>query len=139
MAILLYSTDDGHVPAWEFLPASGDITLEVGMGMAFGSDGTLTASAKPTHICMKDSEGMTTAGGDLVPVVRIAEDQVWESTLYTAATSAKVGNEVDLSANGKWVDATKTTNKNFRIEYLENTIRDSVVRGRFISATSASS
>lgn len=138
MAIKLYSTDDGHVPAWEYLPA-GEFQPQVGMGVAADSNGRLKASAVPTHIAMR-TEGTTLDGTTSIPVVKIAADQVWESTLYSAAASAKVGMKVDLSSNGLWVDATKTTTGNFLITYLENTIRNSVVRGRFVEEkTSASS
>lgn len=130
MAFKLYSTDDGHVPAWEYLPVD-NIQTEVGLGLAFGENGKLVVSDIPTHICMHTNKEYV--GSDAVlPVVKISEDQIWESGLYSAAASAQIGDKVDLSASGLWVDAASATNGNFQITYLEGTALNSVVRGRFV-------
>lgn len=130
MAFKLYSTDDGHVPAWEYLPVD-NIKPEVGLGLAFGDNGKLKASATPTHICMR-TETDYVGSNAVLPVVKISEDQVWESRLYSAAASAQIGDKADISSSGLWVNAASSTNGNFQITYLEDTAMDSVVRGRFV-------
>lgn len=130
MAFRLYSTDDGHVPAWEYYECSA-IAPKVGMGMALSDSGQLVASATPAFICMRD-EAATVEAGTKIPVVRINDDQVWESQLYKAATSLKVGMKVDIVNTGLYVDGTATTNANFDVSYLADTVIGSVVRGRFV-------
>lgn len=131
MAFRLYSTDDGHVPAWEYLPASS-IKPEVGMGLALDeASGFLKASATPTHICMR-TEGAAVAEGTILPCVKITDDQIWENGLYSSAPNAKVGLKVDVSATGLWVNAAASTNGNFLITYLSGTEMDSIARGRFV-------
>lgn len=141
MAFKLYSTDDGHVPGWEYL-TSGAIKPQVGLGVELKPDtGKLGVSQVPNYIIMRTEEA-TVNEGTVLPAVKITEDQVWESRLYSAATSAKVGMKVDLSESGLWVDATKTSKGNFLITYLEGTYKNSLVRGRFVpekAATTASS
>lgn len=131
MAFRLYSTDDGHVPAWEYYECSA-MKPEVGMGMAFNEGtGKLEASARPVVVCMRDEDAAVEAGTK-IPVVRITPDQVWESGFYSAAPNAKVGTRCDVSATGLWVAGAATVNSNFEITYLSGTAMDSVVRGRFV-------
>lgn len=138
MAFKLYSTDDGHVPGWEYL-ASGAIKPQVGLGVELKPDtGKLGVSQVPNYIIMRTEEA-TVKDGTVLPAVKITEDQVWESSLYSAATSAKVGMKVDLSGDGLCVDATKTSKGNFLITYLDDTAAGSVVRGRFVPEKTATS
>lgn len=130
MSMRLYSTDDGHVPAWEYLPADA-LTPIAGMAIAADENGKMIASLTPTHICMRSEDGALTEE-TYIPAVKISPDQVWETELFKNATSAKVGMKVDLDPSAKWVDATSTTNCNFLITYLEGTTMGSVVRGRFV-------
>ena len=131
MSFKLYSTDDGHVPAWEYLPVSS-ITPKVGMGLAAdATTGLFAPSAVPTHISMR-TETDAIAEGTMIPCVKIADDQVWENRLYSDAPNAKTGHKVDLDATGKWVNAKTTENANFLITYLEGNELDDVVRGRFV-------
>lgn len=131
MAFKLYSTDDGHVPAWEYLPVSS-IKPEVGMGLAADEGtGLLKASAIPTHICMR-TEDAAVAEGTLIPCVVINDNQVWQNGFYNNSPNAKVGMKCDVSATGLWVNGTATVNGNFEINYLSGTTMDSTVRGRFV-------
>lgn len=129
MAFKLYSTDDGHVPAWEYLPC-GSIKPAAGLCLAPGALGELSISKLPIYICMLQSSDYMD-NGTQIPVVKITDDQVWESTL-NVATTFKVGQKVDISSNGLFVDGVGTTNGNFLITYLEGQEAGSVVRGRFV-------
>ncbi len=135
MAIKLYSTDDGHVPAWEYHTIKAGTKVAVGLGLAFDASGKLAASQLPTHICMvstADPNVATTA--DMIgPVVRITPDQVWESINYTELDAeAYPGKKVDLAANPLYVDANETTNGNFEVVYSAGTEMNDVIRGRFV-------
>ena len=67
--ILLYSTDNGHVPPWVYLPvASG---ANIGTGVAWQGD-ELLPSSDPTHVCVEPP-----AEGNLAACVEITEHQIW--------------------------------------------------------------
>lgn len=109
MAFLLHSIDDGHVPAWEYLPVSA---IKPKMGMALTqSSGNLaiaTAGTAPTYISMVEKTAACTAG-DVIPVIRVSKDMIFETTFSAAATSLNVGDKVTLHAsNGMQITASKT-------------------------------
>ena len=129
MAFRLYSTNDGHVPAWEYYECSA-MQPKVGLCMALNADGQLEASATPAFICMREEVAAVEAGTK-IPVVRIAPDQIWESVLSTDAPDAKVGATADVSSTREWVKARDMANNNLEITYLDGVVMDSVVRVRF--------
>lgn len=131
MAFKLYSTDDGHVPAWEYLPTMS-IRPRLGLGLIFDSTGQLKVSTTPQYICMREEEKAVTAG-TIVPVVKITKDQVWESEL-DSTTAFDLGTACDVASGGLLVDADGLNNRNFMITYLEGKTAGSVVRGRFIAS-----
>lgn len=135
MAFKLYSTDDGHVPAWEYHTIASGAKVAVGTGMAFDENGKLVASKLPTHICMVETaDPKTGIAADMIgPVVRIAPDQIWESALYTDASAGVTpGKKVDIADNPVYVDGAKSVNSNFEITYAAGSLMGDVVRGRFV-------
>lgn len=111
MAFLLHSIDDGHVPAWEYLPVSA-ITPKVGMALTqtSGNLAIATAGTAPTYISMVEKAAACTAG-DVIPVIRVSKDMIFETTFSAAATSLNVGDKVTLHAsNGMQITASKTEN-----------------------------
>lgn len=111
MAFLLHSIDDGHVPAWEYLPVSA-ITPKVGMALTqtSGNLAIATAGTAPTYISMVEKDAACTAG-DVIPVIRVSKDMIFETTFSAAATSLNVGDKVTLHAsNGMQITASKTEN-----------------------------
>ena len=111
MAFLLHSIDDGHVPAWEYLPV-GAITPKVGMALTqtSGNLAIATAGTAPTYISMVEKDAACTAG-DVIPVIRVSKDMIFETTFSAAATSLNVGDKVTLHAsNGLQITASKTEN-----------------------------
>lgn len=129
MAFRLYATDDGHVPAWEYLPADS-IKPQVGMGLVLNTNGKLAISNQPSHICMCTIDKYLDSGTE-IPVVKIAPDQVWENQI-DAATTFTIGDKVDITASGIYIDADASTNGNFLITYLAGQAMGDVVRGRFV-------
>lgn len=135
MAIRLYSTDDGHVPAWEYHTIKSGTKVAVGLGLAFDATGKLAASLVPTHICMVSTADPTVATtADMIgPVVRITPDQIWESINYhEVEIEVYPGKKVDLAENPLYVDANESTNGNFEITYIASNEMGDVIRGRFV-------
>ena len=130
MAFLIHSTDDGRVLPWEYLPA-GAITPKVGMALTQTSGNLALASGttKPTYISMREQETALTAG-DLIPVVRVQPDVIFETELSAEGTSLKVGQKVTVATDGLRVTATTTDGIAVIVEILGTAIGDKV-RVRF--------
>lgn len=125
-----YKTDDGRVPAWEYLPASA-ITPKVGMALTMTSGKLALASGttKPTYISMVEKETACTAG-DIIPVVRVGADMILETTFSAAATSVVPGAKVTVATDGLQVTGT-TTDGIAEVVELDGTTAGSKVRVRF--------
>lgn len=130
MAFLIHSTDDGHALPWEYLPA-GAITPKVGMALTQSSGNLALASGTtaPTYSSMTERETACTAG-DLIPVVRVQKDTVYETTLAASGASLKVGDRVTLHTDGMQVTATTANGVAEIVEILGTAIGDKV-RVRF--------
>lgn len=125
-----YKTDDGRVPAWEYLPVSA-ITPKVGMALTMTSGQLAKASGttKPTYISMVEKETACTAG-DIIPVVRVGADMILETTFSAAATSVVPGAKVTVATDGLQVTGT-TTDGIAEVVELDGTAAGSKVRVRF--------
>lgn len=132
MAFKVHSTDDGRVPGIEYLPC-GAITPKVGMALVQNSAGNLaiaTGTTAPTYISMCEKDSACTAG-DIIPVIRVSKDMVFETTFSAAATSIKLGSKVTLHASdGMSVTAT-TTDGVAEVVYMDGTASGSMCRVRF--------
>lgn len=130
MAFLIHSTDDGHVPAWEYLPASA-ITPKVGMALTMSSGKLALASGTtvPKYICMTERASALTAG-DIIPVIAVTDDIVFGTENSAALTEAAIGTKVTLATDGLRVTATATDGV-AEIVGLEGTAIGSVVKVRF--------
>ena len=103
-------TDDGHVAPFEKLPCSA-ITPKNGMAMVLSSGklAIATGTNKPEFICVEEHDAAVTAG-DLVTVVRVDHDTLYETQLSASGTSLNIGDKVTLHAsNGLQVTATTTS------------------------------
>lgn len=131
MAFKIHSTDGGRVPSIEYLPVSA-ITTKAGMALT-QSSGKLAIAAgttAPTYISMEEA-GAAHDSGDIIPVVRVQKDMIFETTLSTAGTSLNLGDKVTLHAtNGMEVTAT-TSNGVAEIIDMDGTAVGSAVRVRF--------
>lgn len=130
MAFLIHTTDDGRALPWEYLPA-GAITPKVGMALTQTNGNLALASGttKPTYICMREQETALVAG-DLIPVVHVQPDVVFEVELSAAGTSLKVGQKVTIATDGLAVTATTTDGIAEIVDILGTAIGDKV-RVRF--------
>lgn len=104
-----HSNEDGRVQPWTYLPAAA-IKPCIGMALAL-SAGKLTVAAgtvMPTHISMAEAADTLTAG-DVIPVIAVQPDQVFETTCSAALTGVEIGARVTLHAsNGCQVTGTTT-------------------------------
>lgn len=102
-----YSTEDGRVQPWELLPC-GAITPKIGMALVQSSGvfAIATGTTKPTHISMVEKDAACTSG-DLIPVIRIQPDQIFEVTNSASLNGVNIGQKVTLHAsNGLQVTGT---------------------------------
>lgn len=130
MAFLIHSTDDGHALPWEYLPCSA-ITPKVGMALTQSGGNLALASGTtaPTYISMTERETACTAG-ELIPVVRVQKDTVYETALAASGASLKVGDRVTLHTDGMQVTATTTGGVAEIVEILGTAVGEKV-RVRF--------
>lgn len=129
MAFKIFSTDDGYVPSIEYLPCSA-VTPKVGMALtqASGKLALATGTTAPTYIsmCEKDSACVE---GDIIPVIRVLPNMVFETTNSAAFTSVSLGAKVTLHTDGMQVTAT-TTSGVAEVVGFDGTAVGSVVRVR---------
>ncbi len=92
---------------WEYLPCSA-VTPKLGMAMVLSSGNLAiaTGTTKPTYISMVEKDAAC-AAGDLIPVIRVQPDQVFETTCSASLSGVNVGAKVTLHAsNGLQVTGT---------------------------------
>lgn len=126
----IYSHDTGARQPWEYMPAAAG-TYKAGQ-ILNAADGyvaplTVALKTKPHYICMAD---VTVEEGQNIPVIRVTDNVVYETTLSADAAAAKVGSKLEVSAGGLAVDA--TAEGVFEVVHIEDTKAGSVVTGRFI-------
>lgn len=136
MAFLIHTVEGGRVPAWEYLPA-GAITPQVGMALTQTSGNLALASGTtaPTYISMREEMDKLTAG-TIIPVIRVLDSIIFETTFSAAATSIKVGDKVTIHTDGLQVTAT-TTGGVAEVVWMEGTASGAKVRVRFPGVTAA--
>ena len=127
---LIHTTDDGRIPGFEYLPAAA-ITPKVGMALVANSGNlaVATGTTKPTYISMAERDGAV-ATGELIPVVRVQPDMIFEVPLSAAGTSLKAGQKVTIATDGLQVTATTTDGVAEIVEILGTAAGDKV-RVRF--------
>lgn len=104
---LPYSTEDGRVQPWEYLPATGSTKPDIGLACVLSSGKLAKASGttKPTHICMAERGAAVTAG-TLLPCIKIEPDMVFEVTNSASLNGVNIGDAVTINTNGLQVTAT---------------------------------
>ena len=130
MAFLIQQVDGGRVPGIEYLPCSA-ITPKVGMALvqSGGNLAIATGSNVPTYVSMIEKEAACTAG-DIIPVIRVNKDMIFETTFAAAATSVKLGSKVTLHTDGLQVTGT-TASGVAEVVYMDGTAAGDMCRVRF--------
>lgn len=122
-------SDTGAVPPWEYLTAAAG-TYQAGQLLNV-SDGLLTAitadnTAKPQYLCMSD---LTLTESGKLPVTRIKNDYIYETTLAGAAAGTVAGTKLKIAAGGLQAAAGAGA---FEVVSLGGTDDGDIVRGRWI-------
>lgn len=131
MAFHIFSTDDGRVPAIEYLPC-GAITPKIGMALVqtSGNLAIATGTSKPAYISMCERDSACTAG-ERIPVMRVQPDIIYETTNSAAFTSINRGDKVTLHASdGMQVTATTASGVAEVVDF-DDTVIGSRVKVRF--------
>ena len=127
---LPHVNDKGTHQPWEYLPASAG-TYKVGqlLNMSGGKLAALSAASKttPPYLCQAN---ITVEDGENVPVTRVTNDVIYETTLSAEAAGAAIGSKLEVTAGGLQADAAAAGT--FELVYVDGTAADSVVRGRFV-------
>ena len=94
MAFLIQQVDGGRVPGIEYLPC-GAITPRIGMALiqSGGNLAVASGTTAPTYVSMIEKETPCTVG-DIIPVMRVLPDMMFETTFQAAASSVKLGDKV---------------------------------------------
>jgi hypothetical protein len=105
-----HTNEDGRVPPWKYLPATGSTKPDIGLALVLSSGKLVKASGttKPTHICMREEPAAVPAG-TLLPVIEIERDQVFEVTNSASLASVNVGQAVTISSDGLQVTGTTSS------------------------------
>lgn len=130
MAFKIHSTDDNRVLGIEYHPAS-EITPKVGLALTV-TNGELTiatGTTKPTYISLCEKDSACTAG-EIIPVIRVDSDCVFETLFSASASSVKIGDKVTIAADGLRVTGT-TTGGVAEVVHIKGTSSGSAVRVRF--------
>ena len=130
MSFKIHSIDDNRISGIEYLPC-GAITPKVGMALvqSGGNLALATGTNAPTYISMCEKDSPCTAG-DIIPVLRVLPDMMFETTFQAAASAIKLGDKVTLHTDGLQVTAT-TTNGVAEVVYMDGTASGSMCRVRF--------
>lgn len=125
-----HTHDSGALQPWDYLPVRS-VEVQTGMVLlnANGRYVPLSAASteKPEYICMATRKAEE---GELVPVLRVRDDMIYETRLTAEAAGAGVGTKLQVSKGGLGVDG--GAEGSFEVTYIEGTAAGSVVRGRFV-------
>ena len=104
-----YKTAAGNVIPWEYLPC-GAITPKAGMALKQSSGNFAVASGTdmPAYISMLEKDSACTAG-DLIPVIRVDHDTIYETTNQASFSGMNRGAKVTLHTDGLQVTATTSS------------------------------
>ena len=130
MGFKLYTTDDGRVPGIEYLPC-GAITPKIGMALkqTNGNLAMATAATAPTYISLCERE-TAVASGDLIPVMRVQPDMIFETEWSEDAAAVKLGDKVKINGSDG-MSVTATTGGVAEVVAILGTAVGDAVRVRF--------
>ena len=136
MAFYIQQVDGGRNPGHEYLPA-GAILPKVGMAltMSGGKLAIASGTTAPSYVSMIErAEALT--DGDVIPVMRVLPDMMFETTFQAAAAAIHPGDKVTLHTDGLQVTAT-TTGGVAEVVSMDGTAAGSAVRVRFPGVVAA--
>ena len=128
MSFKPHQNDNGLQPWEEFPAAAGTYVVGQALKVTGGQVAAITAATTttPPYICMANA---TVAAGELLPVIRVQKDMIFETELGAAAEAAAIGSKLQVAGGGLVVNASATGT--FELVALEGTEAGAIVRGRF--------
>lgn len=131
-----YKSDNGAVLPWEYLEAEAGAYA---VGQLLNTDATTGAleaisadlTTTPPYMCMAEKT-IETGGENILPVTRISEDLIYETTLAEAVTGLAVGMKLQVESGGLGVSKPATGSGTFEVVSFEGEAAGDIVRGRFI-------
>lgn len=105
-----YSTEEGRVQPWEYLPCTGSTKPDIGLACILSSGKLAKASGttKPTHICMVEAPAALTAG-TIIPCIKIEPDMVFEVKNQASLNGVNIGQAVTIHSDGLQITATTSS------------------------------
>lgn len=105
-----YSTEDGRVQPWEYLPATGSTKPDIGLActLSSGKLAKCTGTTKPTYICMAEAPAAV-AAGTLLPCIKVQPDMVFECKNQANISGVNVGQAVTIHSDGLQITATTSS------------------------------
>jgi hypothetical protein len=129
MAFTLHASDNGAVLPWDTMPAAAG-TYEAGqlLTVTGGRLTAITAARNTTapYLCMGD---ITVAADEELPVTRISENCIYETTLAADAATATIGSRLNIAAGGMQAGSGVGT---FEIVSIDGTNAGDTLRGRWV-------
>lgn len=130
MAFKIHTTDDGRSLPMEYMAASA-ITPKAGLALVL-REGRLEvcgAKARPQYICMTERKEACPEG-EVIPVIRVQPDIVFETAFSAEAAAVKVGDKLTLHTDGLSVTAA-TASGVAEVVSMDGTAAGDTVRVRF--------
>jgi len=105
-----YSTEDGRVQPWEYLPATGSTKPDIGLActLSSGKLAKCTGTTKPTYICMQE-ESAAVAAGTLLACIKVQPDMVFEVKNQASLNGVNIGQAVTIHSDGLQITATTSS------------------------------
>lgn len=101
----VHKTDDGRVLPCEYFTADG-LTPQLGMALKLSGGKLVKASGAeaPAFISMAERTAACQAG-EIIPVLRVGPDVIWETEAGAALTGKKPGDKVGIHTDAMTVSA----------------------------------
>lgn len=115
MAFMPHAYLDGEVRPWTYLAVTA---------------GTYTVGKYIPAVNAVSMANKTIATGDLLPVVLVDKDVIFDAPLTVASSSIAVGTAYTVASTGDGITAT-TTDGNFVVTEFDGKAKDDHVRGYF--------
>lgn len=98
MAFVIYQTEDGRVPVWEYYDAVG-LTPAVGMALKLtgGKLVMATGTEKPQFVSMRTQKNVVVDGDPQIPVIHVNDGVTLE---VPCADTVAVGDAVSVGPDG---------------------------------------
>lgn len=108
MAFIPYSYADGQPVPWEYKTAGalGAVKPGQALNLSSGKLAKCTGDNRPEYIGMYKG---TVASGDVIPVIKVDEETIFETQNSVANTSAAPGSRLTIDTTGTMITATTGT------------------------------